>query len=146
MAEGASLENWNRVTPIVSSNLTPSEIFDGGRCMPLPAVEKKLVEQTLSQYCEKKIPLHVRDKVRLNYRFRGNSVTLFEERPAFNIPDKWVDISVAQFRYEPLKKLWTLYCADRNSRWHKYYEVDPAKSLQTLLDEVEEDPTGIFWG
>lgn len=114
--------------------------------MPLPAIEKKLVEQTLSQYCEKKIPPHVRDKVRLCYRFRGNSVTLFEMRPVFDNPDKWVDICVAQFRYDDRTKLWTLYCADRNSRWHLYDEIDPAKSLQTLLDEVEEDPTAIFWG
>jgi len=73
-------------------------------------------------------------------------VTISEKRPAFDNPSQWVDISVAQFRYHPAKNLWTLYCADRNSRWHMYDEVAPTKSLQTLLEEVDEDPTGIFWG
>ena len=44
------------------------------------------------------------------------------------------------------EEIWTLYCTDRNSRWHLYWEYKPAKNLDELLEEIDEDPTGIFWG
>lgn len=114
--------------------------------MSLPAVEKKLATETLARYCESRVPAHARDQVRMGYRFRGNSATVYEERAPRTGGGVWVDIVVAQFRYDDKTKLWTLYCADRNSNWHLYDEVEPAKSIQTLVDEVEDDPTGIFWG
>ena len=114
--------------------------------MPLPIFTRKLVEARLEEYCEHKVPSHVRDKVRLSFKFRGNTVTLIEKRPAFMNPSEWVDIVVAQFRFDPKSKKWTLYCADRNSRWHEYWDQDPSRDFERLLREVDEDPTGIFWG
>jgi len=43
-------------------------------------------------------------------------------------------------------KKWYLYWMDRNSRWHEYLGIEPSSNLDRLLEEVEEDPTGIFWG
>ena len=107
---------------------------------------RKLVETKLTKYCEQKIPLHVRNQLRLNYRIRGNQVTLFEERPAFKKPSSWVEISVAQFRFNIRDKKWSLYCADRNSRWHLYGLLAPSVDFDDLLKEVDRDPTGIFFG
>jgi len=36
--------------------------------------------------------------------------------------------------------------ADRNSKWHVYDEIEPATDFESLLQEVDDDPTGIFWG
>jgi hypothetical protein len=88
----------------------------------------------------------MRDKVRLKYKIRGNSVTLFEERPTFTDPGLWIDIKLAQFRFDPSDGQWTLYYADRNSRWHLYFGIESTKAFDTLLNEVDDDPTGIFWG
>jgi len=114
--------------------------------MPLPELTKKQIEKKLGVYCKAKAPTQCKDEFRLGFTFRGNSVTLFEERPAFMKPDTWVQIVVAQFRFSPLSKAWTLYCADRNSKWHLYSEIDPALNFEVLLEEVDDDPTGIFWG
>lgn len=35
--------------------------------------------------------------------------------------------------------------ADRNDRWHIYFD-DVGDTLEDLLAEVDEDPTCIFWG
>jgi hypothetical protein len=40
---------------------------------------------------------------------------------------------------------WTLYWADRNSRWHRYGHIEPG-AIDDLLLEIDEDPTCIFWG
>ena len=114
--------------------------------MAIPVDIKVLVELSLISFIEQRVPLYVRDQVRLSYRFRGNSVTLYEDRPSFPKPSEWVNIPVAQFRFNAEKHLWTLYCADRNSRWHEYLELEPSHDFEVLLEEVNEDPTGIFWG
>lgn len=112
----------------------------------LPKTEKALVDESLRRYCDGRIPAHVRNKVRLTYRWRGNTVTLLEERPYFQDPKRWTSHPVAQFRHDVAKGRWTLYYADRNSRWHLYDDAEPTVAIQGLLDEVSRDSTGIFWG
>lgn len=114
--------------------------------MAIPDAIRIVIESILVSYIEQKIPPHVRDKVRLSYRFRGNTITLFEHRPAYSAPGEWTDVVIAQFRYDQRGNNWTLYCADRNSRWHRYYDLEPTEEFDLLLQEVNEDPTGIFWG
>ena len=114
--------------------------------MPLPNDIRQQVQQRLSEYCERRIPDRVRDRVRLGYKIRGNNVTLFEERPGFLDRRIRTQTVVAPFRFDPENSTWVLYCADRNSRWHEYYDIAPSKDLDDLLREVDEDPTGIFWG
>jgi hypothetical protein len=114
--------------------------------MPLPILKKQLADKLLHSFCEKRIPNEHRDKIRLSYRFRGNSVTLIDSRPDMFDKDKWLDLSIAQFRYDSADEKWTLYFADRNDKWHMYMDCDSSKDLQDLIDEVNEDPTGIFFG
>ena len=114
--------------------------------MALSQLTRRLVASKLATYCEQRCPPHLHDQVRLGYKIRGNSVTLYEARPAYHAPETWIDIVVAQFRLDPATQTWSLYCADRNSRWHRYTYLKPQESFEVLLEEVEADPTGIFWG
>ena len=114
--------------------------------MSLPEEIKRQVEQVLHPYCQARVPEYARGQVRVDFKFRGNSVTLFEERPAFGRPETWVEIVIAQFRYDRDNGEWTLYCANRNSKWLRFTEVDPNSDFESLLQDVDEDPTGIFWG
>jgi len=114
--------------------------------MALPVFVKAHVEAKLSQFIDRRCPSQVRDRLRLGFSIRGNSVTLFEERPCLSDPSRWTRAPAAQLRYDLHTREWTLFCADRNSRWQPYWQVEPNKDLDVLLREVEEDPTGIFWG
>ena len=61
-------------------------------------------------------------------------------------PTKWTRTPVAQLRYrvgtgqwslrEPTATGWTAYRGDRG----------PTKTIGPQLDELDADPTGIFWG
>jgi len=114
--------------------------------MALPKTTRVRVEKMLDAFCETKVPPHTVERVKLVYRIRGNSVTLFEQRSfPFDI-DQWEESKVAQFRYDPNTKKWTLYFTDRNSRWQEHFETPPTSSFASLLKEVDKDPTGIFWG
>ena len=114
--------------------------------MPLPKIIQQQVEKKLRKFCESSVPSSIRDKVRVGLRFRGNSVTLYEGPPSFVDSSVWIDIVVAQFRFDQASRRWILYCADRNSRWHEHLDSEPTHNFELLLREVDEDPTGIFSG
>lgn len=114
--------------------------------LTLPDAVREEVEPRLREYCDARFPEAIRDELRLGYRIEGAAVVLFEERPAFREPSRWLELPVAKFRYYAGLEEWRLLWRDRNSEWHFYDEVPPAKSLEPLLQEVDEDPTGIFWG
>ncbi len=100
----------------------------------------------IAAYCDKKVPARFKDEVRVEYEVRGKSVTIFECRPPWH-PNltEWSRMRIAQLRYDPDDHLWTLYCADRNGRWHRYYDYTKG-TVEKVLDEITADPTGIFWG
>jgi len=55
-------------------------------------------------------------------------------------------LKIAQLRYDPEARQWSLYCRDRNERWWPYRDIPPSTSVDPLLAELDADPTGIFWG
>ena len=97
-------------------------------------------------FCEAQTPEHLREEMRIEAATRGNSVTIGDCRPLWQgAPGEWSRVNIAQLRYDPATQLWTLYWADRNSRWHRYDDLEPAR-LDRVLAEIDADPTCIFWG
>ncbi len=122
---------------------------DGARTLAsvaIPEFELRRVRALLERYCEARVPPHVRHKLTLGFSVRGSAVTLFERRPRFDAPSEWLEHGVARFRYSAAAGSWSLYCMHRDLKWHRYLSCGPAKRFETLLDEVQADPTGIFWG
>lgn len=114
--------------------------------MPLSEFTKRLIETKITEYCEQKIPLTARDKVKLIFKIIGNKVTLIETRPYYMNPSIWTETPIAQFRFDNETKKWTLYCMDRNSRWHLYDLIKPSADFDDMLKALDNDKTGIFWG
>ena len=114
--------------------------------MVLPDLVKARIEQQLTAYCERRVPLDVRHLMRLAFKVRDDQVTLFEERVVHDRHDQWVEVPIARFRFEPDSHTWTLDCCDQNGRWLVYRHAEPARDLGALLHAVELDVTRIFWG
>lgn len=99
------------------------------------------------RFCHDRIPEHIRDQVRLEADVRGRSITILECRPLWSDPEaEWTRMKIAQLRYDELARSWTLYWADRNQRWHRYRDLGPSENVGDLLDEIDQDPTCIFFG
>ncbi|MDZ5489005.1 DUF3024 domain-containing protein [Micromonospora sp. 4G53] len=59
---------------------------------------------------------------------------------------EWTRLPVARLRYAKNTGTWTLYYRDRNLRFHRYDLIPPTGNMAELLDELDRDPTAIFWG
>jgi hypothetical protein len=112
----------------------------------LPEFTRKLVEGKLEAFYARKVPSQIRGEIQWLWTFRGHNVTLFESRPYFAKPDVWSKMPLAQFRFDLLRKTWTLYVADRNGRWSEYPGPTPTADFDELLNVVENDALGIIWG
>jgi hypothetical protein len=106
--------------------------------------------ERIKRFCAKESPAAVADQLRVVYTVRGTSVTLAESRPPWDgRGTEWIDVPFAQVRYSPETTTWSLYWADRNSKWHPYEQIDEgfgAGPLSSLLSEIDRDPTCIFRG
>jgi len=114
--------------------------------MALSEFEKEKIEKIFTAYCEKKVPLHIRDQFRVEFEIRGNEVKLFEFRPYWKDTNEWIPQKVARFKKDPGSNSWTLYWTDRNGRWHVFEPYPSSRDITKLLAEVDNDKTGIFWG
>jgi hypothetical protein len=65
-------------------------------------------------------------------------------RPEYG-PDR-TRFPIARLRYTKSRNRWSLYWRDRNLKFHEYELADPTPDIQDLLDEIDRDPTSIFWG
>jgi hypothetical protein len=114
--------------------------------MSLPELTKKMVEARLAAFCDRRVPPHVRDEVRLAFRIDGDIVLLLEVRPHFQDSSRRIEIPIAQFRFVAASMTWQLYYPDRNTKWHQFKEESATADLERLISAVDADRTGIFWG
>ena len=113
--------------------------------MPISSFERRRVSKLLNGYCDQRVPLQIRNELELRFRFEGNSVVLYERRPAWNRLGEWTESAVAKFRYFVGRQEWVLYWRDRYGRWKQYDLIGPSRVFEDFLSEIDEDPTGIFW-
>ena len=92
------------------------------------------------------VPPQAQAEVRLSVRFEGPAAILLESRPRFQDPSEWGEHPIAKFRYVKGSRTWRLFCQHRDLQWHTYAPLPESLDLATLVAEVREDPTGIFWG
>lgn len=100
------------------------------------------------RWCRAWVPGHVRDEVRVEVDVADRHLTIVECRPPWR-PDcgpEWTRFPIARLRYTKATRLWSLYWRDRHLRFHEYDRVPATDSVEVLLDEVDRDPTAIFWG
>jgi hypothetical protein len=113
--------------------------------MAIPELELARATRSLREYCNK-VPPEIRDKLTHDFRVVGSDIELFERRPHYSEPGRSTELVVAKFRYSATRTSWTLLWSNRNERWRKYENFVDRRNFVELLQEVERDPTGIFWG
>ena len=88
------------------------------------------------------------DEMRVEMDVDARAITILECRPPWreDFGPEWTRQEIARMRYTKSTGVWTLYWPDRNSKFHRYEDVDPTPTIDRLLAEIDADPICIFWG
>jgi hypothetical protein len=102
----------------------------------------------IRRWADQRVPGRVRDELRIELDLGDRSVTIFECRPPLEpeeMGSEWTRFPVARLLYTKSRNEWTLYWRDRNLEFHRYDRVAPTPDVGDLIEEVDRDPTCIFW-
>lgn len=104
---------------------------------------KKRIMKIMDSYTQNKVPVHLKNQIKVSYKIRGNNVTLIEERQGYK-SDIWVQMPVAQFRIDEKSK-WKVYWQDSKNKWHFIDDIEPNENFETQLKIVDKGHNGMFW-
>ena len=109
---------------------------------PLPDLDVEEVQRA----CQRRVPDQLKGEIRLEVTVKGKRVSIHEHRPVWRgTPTDWTSTPIAQLRYEE-DGLWTLYVGDARGKWTQYFELEARQPIDLIINELDTDPTGIFWG
>jgi hypothetical protein len=102
----------------------------------------------VQRWCAARVPKHARHQVRVECQIASRHLTIVERRAPWreDLGPEWTSFRIARLRYTLTEKSWTLYWRDRNLRFHTYDLLAPSNRVEDLLNELDHDPSCIFWG
>lgn len=115
--------------------------------MAIPESVKQHALKLVYEFCRARYPDDMWTDYHLYCQMRLNTMTPFKRYASQDQPlGKWKRTPLAQFHYDSERDLWTLSYADINRCWRRYDGTSQPSDLMVLIDEVNRDPHGIFFG
>ena len=90
------------------------------------------------------MPERARDQVRLEVTAKGKHVSVHKVRAPYLGVGEWTSMPIAQLRYEG-DGLWTLYSVTVRGL-DPLFDLAPRQPVDVIINELETDPTCVFWG
>lgn len=105
-------------------------------------------EATVKQYVESIRPKdpEIRKQVDISYSYDGKIFILFEILPFFEDPEKISHLDFAKIRYYKSREEWNLYWKRASGKWELYEPFPEASHLGKIIEKIEADPHGCFFG
>ena len=107
--------------------------------------EFELIDSLVGGLCRKLNQPKIKE-LNIEYRVVQHDVIIYEERSAWDQPDEIIETPAAKFRFNKSKNVWRLFWMRADLKWHSYQSLSSSVSLRKLVNEVEADPYGCFWG
>ena len=115
--------------------------------MALSELEHKRLKKIVGAYVEsRRPPPHIRAELDLAFRIEGQSVEIFELRPAWRNPTETLEEPVAKATFVKRTGTWRVYWQRADLKWHRYDPVSETASIEEFLQVVERDEHGCFYG
>jgi hypothetical protein len=122
------------------------------RAEPIPQKQRMerppdLDLEKIRRFAATRFPAKFVAEMRVECEIKGFEVVLYGARAPWTkeLGPEWTRLKVAQLQFHPTKQRWTLSWSDSDGIWHRYDLVRPG-GIDRMLEEIEDDPTGIFWG
>lgn len=115
--------------------------------MTLNELERHRFEKPVKAYIAgRRPPPHIRSELDIGYRFKGQSVEIFEVRPAWRQPGQTIEHSVAKATYVKSRKIWNIFWQRADLKWHRYEPNPSVSTIEDFLAVVDRDQYGCFFG
>ena len=114
--------------------------------MAFSELELKRIEQTVGEFCRKRSPAHLRDKLRLEYSVKGHEVVMFERRPRWDNKNEWTESPVAKLKFIRSANKCRLYWQPSDLKGHEYSGLSSSEHMGELVREIDVNPLACFFG
>lgn len=115
--------------------------------MAFSEFERKRYEKIVDAYVQRRRPPpRLRKELDISFRIRGQSIELFEIRPAWREPGKQIENPIIKATYVKRDDCWKVYWQRADLKWHRYDPAPAVKTIQEVLDLAERDEYGCFYG
>ena len=114
--------------------------------MPFTNLEIQLIHRLVGELCKRRTPDHVKDTIRLTYAIFNQKVVISEERPFRDPSAQWIVLEIAKLRYVRTRNEWQLYWKRASGKWWPYEPHSRSKTLAAMIEEIDVDSYGCFFG
>ena len=114
--------------------------------MAFSEIELKRIEKEVGDFCEKRSPVEIRDKLSFQYRIKAHDVIIYTRRPRWDNPKEWMESDMAKIKYVRTSNMWQLFWQRANGKWFSYEPFPHSKNLKSIMEEIEADQYGCFFG
>jgi hypothetical protein len=114
--------------------------------LPFNDIILQKIKKEVGGLCSRRTPAHLKDQLRFEYEIEKQNVIIYEIRPMWNNPNEITKLTVAKLTYVISKNIWKLYWQRANGKWLKYGTSKPTVDLGDLVQEIDDDIYGCFFG
>ena len=104
------------------------------------------IQRIVGGFCERRVPEHVKDKIRLGYAIGNHEVIIVEARPWRDESSEWIEMEIAKLRYVRKRDEWQLYWKRASGKWWPYEPHSDSRTLEAMIKEIDLDSDGCFFG
>ena len=90
--------------------------------------------------------LEIRKELDFGYSYDGQNFEIFEIRPQYDKPEEILHTPCAKITFVKSKRIWKIYWMRGNLKWDLYEEFPSQVTLENVLQVVNEDKHGCFYG
>jgi len=114
--------------------------------MSFTNLEIQLIHKLVGEFCQRRIPNHVKDQIRLSYTIGNHQIVISEERSIRDGSSEWIVLEIAKLRYVRARDEWQLYWKRANGKWWPYEPQTGSRTLAALIKEIDLDSNGCCFG
>jgi len=113
--------------------------------MALSELELAGVNRTMTAYIARRRPRpEIRNELDIGYSIENQSIIVHEDRQLYD-GSRMIE-PVAKATWVKTQRTWKVFWMRADLRWHSYEPLAIARTLDKVLEEIDADPYGCFWG
>jgi hypothetical protein len=114
--------------------------------MALHDLQIRQIKNTVGVLCEKKTMPEFKDQLTFDFEIKNQSVIIQEIRPYWQDASQTIYHDIAKLTYVKTSEEWILFWKRASGKWQKYEPAEQKHKLEELVQEIESDKHGCFFG